>query len=170
MLCLCGAKPTAPQPSRQVVYEETAKPAKLRHAKTAPEGSEASEDIDEDAEDFTESLLDISLRKDRELVLISGSLPDMKRDSAAIALDYKGVKFIEEMIEEGELPHYLRDVCDAAPFRNGFFCHETDNSNVCVPTSLTGVRGRYAAVSGLEIEWIVFFSMSSGSSRRIQVH
>lgn len=114
MLCLCGAKPTAPQPSRQVVYEETAKPANLRHAKTAPEGSEASEDIDEDAEDFTESLLDISLRKDRELVLISGSLPDMKRDSAAIALDYKGVKFIEEMIEEGELPHYLRDAFEGA--------------------------------------------------------
>ena len=104
------------QQSRSADYDAPDPPlTKLRHNKTVPtDGSEASEDVEEEAQSFSESLLDISLRRDRELVLVSPAGPDMKRDSAAIGLNYKGITFLEETVDEGELPYHLREVrCQA---------------------------------------------------------
>ena len=112
MLC-CRGTTVPPAHGRD---EETkapdAAPTKLKSHRTAPgddDVSDVSDDIEE-AQSFSESLLDISLRKDRELVLVASSVPDMARDSAAIALNYKGITYLEEQVAEGDLPYHLREV------------------------------------------------------------
>ena len=112
MFC-CGGAVVAPAASRSSLDVEVPKPPKkVKNARTAPEDS-GSEDVDDGTESFRESLLDVALRKDRELVLVVHAQPSMKRDSATIALQYKGLKYMEDLVEGEELPYYLKEACVA---------------------------------------------------------
>src|SRR4051812_35287887 len=103
-MCFCAR-------SVQTRPEAYAPATKGLHSKRQVSPDDTESETSDAADEYSDSALDISLKKDRELVLVADTLPSMKRDSIVLALLYKGIKFVEATVEEGDLPTELREVC-----------------------------------------------------------